>query len=365
MGAQAGRLCDSGVDSCHRVTSGSWMREESFAYSSIPGKRAGILVDRSTDASGSHKADALGAARVLVYNATAAPGLPMVVECLPPLLFEIAGWAADTPTEVARLCESGKSVNRQLQLVADSLWSSLFKQRWPAFHACLSYQGAQDWRALYRDTLAGRCECTLEVFDREKKLGFAMAAMAARIQYERRLDAYIARYLSASEILPETIPAKEEHRLRFCPESARGRLQPGFPPAGSITLDARVDGTAEAAKAATAFTAYPYRVLEGTQELKVGQGVELQWKMQYGSPFGWWYGHLEALQQDADGKLAKATITFRHFPSTSRWYRLEVRFGDAEQRPCTFGGYTGGIRAVSEVETKHWMKFFPSDPVVF
>ena len=33
---------------------------------------------------------------------------------------------------------------------------------------------------------------------------------------------------------------------------------------------------------------YPYRVLEGLEGLEVGRNVELQWKMQEGSPFGWW-----------------------------------------------------------------------------
>ena len=42
-------------------------------------------------------------------------------------------------------------------------------------------------------------------------------------------------------------------------------------------------------------------VLEGIPELKVGQGVELQWKMQQGSPFGWWFGTVESLERDAGG----------------------------------------------------------------
>lgn len=56
---------------------------------------------------------------------------------------------------------------------------------------------------------------------------------------------------------------------------------------------------------------YPYRVLEGFSELRIGQGVELQWKMQFGSPFGWWFGHLEELHIDPDRKTALATVTFR------------------------------------------------------
>lgn len=58
----------------------------------------------------------------------------------------------------------------------------------------------EEWQQLYRETLFGRLECTLEVFDREKKLGFAMAAMAARVQFEMATGGYVARYLSASEV---------------------------------------------------------------------------------------------------------------------------------------------------------------------
>lgn len=328
MGAQAGRFCK---------TSATW---------------------------GNEALEAIGT-RQAAQAAPQLPDLPLLVECLPPLFFEIAGYAAEKPQDLANLCMSARGVTLQLELVVDSLWGSLFERRWPAFHESLRYSGARDWKSLYHDTMSGRCEVTLEVFDREKKLGFAMAAMAARIQYEARLDSYIARYLSASEILPETILATEEHRLRFCPESARNRLRPGYPLASSTIGDARVESNTEHAKAAACSPSYPYRVLEGFQDLEVGKGVELQWKMQYGSPFGWWFGHLEALHRDPDGKRATATITFRHFPSTSRWYRLEVRFGDSEMHPCSFGGYTGGIRASTEAESKHWMRFFPKELVVF
>lgn len=68
-----------------------------------------------------------------------------------------------------------------------------------------------------KETVTGKCECTLEVFDREKKIGFAMAAMAARVTFDAGAGGsgggYIARYLSASEVRPEIIPFEEGHRL--------------------------------------------------------------------------------------------------------------------------------------------------------
>ncbi|CAK0792841.1 unnamed protein product [Prorocentrum cordatum] len=237
---------------------------------------------------------------------------------------------------------SARFVNIQMRPVANSIWKDLYAHKWPAFHDCLNYQGLQDWCHLYRETLNGRLECTLEVFDREKKLGFAMAAMPARLQYEARSYAYVARYLSACEVPPEKIPACERHRLRFCPESARGQLLGGHPHA-SQDGDAKVDAPCDKAAADPGMNFYPYRVLQGIEGLEVGTGVELQWRtMQEGSPFGWWYGQLDALTRVGDG-LARATITFRHFPASSRWYRLEVVFGDSKMRECSFGGYTGGI----------------------
>jgi hypothetical protein len=290
-------------------------------------------------------------------------GLTKVAECCQPLLFEIVGFLAESPKDFAFLCGmSARFMAMQMRPVTNFIWKDMYAQRWPAFHECMQFKGIQDWCNLYRETLNGRMECTLEVFDREKKLGFAMAAMPARIQYEARCDCYVARYLSASEVPPEKIPSREEHRLRFCPESVRSQLLHGY----SLS-DAKVDDPHDKIAQSLCNSNmhfYPYRVLQGFEGLQVGAGVELQWKMQEGSPFGWWYGQLDALTELGDG-LAQAIITFRHFPSTSRWYRLGVVFGDSNMRDCAFGGYTGGIRSVSEAEKKQCMKFFPKEPVVF
>jgi len=94
----------------------------------------------------------------------------------------------------------------------------------------------------------------------------------------------------------------------------------------------------------------------------LGKGVELQWKMQAGSPFGWWYGVLESLRIHGDGLTATAKLTFRHFPLGSRWYELDVVFGDNKIRPGAIGGYTGGIRGVTDEENLRWMVFFRNAP---
>lgn len=308
-------------------------------------------------------------------------GFTNVVEACPPLLLEIAAFAVTTPQELFALALSNRCVADLIELAGEALWSQMYLQRWPAFHDCLKFKGASGWARLYAETYAGCLETTLEIYDREKKLGFAMSAMAARVQYDASRKSYVARYLSASEVQPEIVPEEENYRLRFCPVSARERLKPGFP-LPSESDDARMElrelsilniddlsptnSERSAMKLDTVPEAYPYRVLEGVpQGLAVGQGVELQWKMQFGSPFGWWFGTLESLHISPDGKLASASIVFPHFPSTSRWYRLRVQFGDEHMRPCAFGGFTGGIRPTDEDEHKQWMLFFPKELVVF
>mmetsp|Transcript_68648 Transcript_68648/g.125208 ORF Transcript_68648/g.125208 Transcript_68648/m.125208 type:complete len:381 (+) Transcript_68648:81-1223(+) len=314
-----------------------------------------------------------------------------VAECLSVILGEIGAFLAGSatpsmpqggsPQDLVRIfCLSARFVRMEAAFAMNGLWEQAYRTRWPAFHQAVSFHSEkQDWHSVYRETQMGRCECTLEVFDREKKPGFAMAAMPAQVQFKAKLNGYIARYISASPVRPELIPLSESHRIRFCPHSARERLlpfgvflSPGL--TSTTSRDARVSESVCAANIQGVFQGertstsdYPYRVLEGNEGLKIGKGVELQWKMQEHSPFGWWYGELESLRTEHHhqyGKLAVATITFNHFPKNSLWYRIDVPFGDGQMHPCTFGGTTGGIRAVSAEEDKMWQKFFPKELVV-
>jgi len=226
--------------------------------------------------------------------------------------------------------------------------------RWPAFHVALLFKKEANWQHLYKDMLRGNTACLLEIHDRQKKIGFAMSVMPATVVYEQKLDSYVASYLSANSIPPEVISCSEEHRLRFCPASVCDRLQPG------ITLPAHaLPGQVQEAED------YPNKVLQGIDGLEVGAAVELQWKMQERSPFGWWLGKLEALQVGADSRTAQATVIFTHFCPLSRWHRLSVRVGSGEMLPCHFGGFTGGLRAVSPHEAKEWARFFPKDVITF
>lgn len=73
-------------------------------------------------------------------------------------------------------------------------------RKWPAFAECLRFRGATDWKRIFRDTWHGRCEMMLEVLDREKKLGFKMAAMPAMVRVDAPSRSYVATYPSAAQV---------------------------------------------------------------------------------------------------------------------------------------------------------------------
>lgn len=256
------------------------------------------------------------------------------------------------PVDMVRTFVLGsKSIAEHSWQIRTAKWEAMFRDRWPAFFQCLRYEGrAQavlDWELTYQQMVEGKKEEVLEVFDREKKIGFSMSCMIAKVSWESKTQSYMASYVSASHVLPERISYDESNRLRFCPASAAAQLQPELAPP-------------------TALEIYPYRVLQGLEGLRVGASVELQWKMQMGSPFGWWYGVVEQMERNCGEEgTAAVTITFRHFPANSRWYRLRVVVGDGVMRRCAIGGYHGGIRAVTPEEDKQWKLFFPKETIMF
>jgi len=266
-----------------------------------------------------------------------------------PIMSEILSFL-DEPRD---LCHAAAMVSKSIKESSADLqamhWERIYKARWPAFHEAQKHHlevcsAAADWHALYASTLRGKTEFLLEVFEREKKLGFAMSAMMAKVRWEESSKSFIAHYISASLVLPERISLYEGYRLRYCPASVRKELKPELSDGQDM---------------------YCYRVLSSLPDLKKGQAVELQWRMQMGSPFGWWYGTVEAVDRHSDGVNVTVTLVFRHFPSTSRWHRLQIMVGDGKLQSSTIGGYHGGLRLVSEEEDKRWMRMFPKEPVIF
>jgi len=270
-----------------------------------------------------------------------------------PVLLLIAEFLASSPRDVSRFCnQTSTGMVMSIGLTYDTMWSELFLERWPAFHACLLTGGRimQEWRKLYERMLKGNLICVLEVFDREKKLGFAMSAMPAKVWYTVDRDCYIAKYISGMDVQEELIPHREGYRLRSCPSSVVDQL-----------CASKVLATCSSPNDELSHTKYPYSVLSGTEDLAVDQGVELQWKMQPRSPFGWWHGHLESLHHCEYSSCSIATIVFAHFEPSSRYHRMQVRLGNGKMHEGSIGGFTGGMRPTSAEEELQWMLFFPRE----
>lgn len=231
-------------------------------------------------------------------------------------------------------------------------WEVMFGSRWPAMHCALSFARTRDWRRAFVETSRGSRSCLLEVFDRERKLGFAMSAHPAVCRWDQRRQAYVAKYLSVSDVPEEYIPYHDgQRRLRFCPPSAQAGItcpySGGIDPFRVLPLDPKA--------------------LEELQEaFAQGQGIELQWKMRAGGPFGWWYAEVEAIE--ARGSSFYATLLFRHFPESSPWYRLLVPISITSPEPCAIGGFCGGIRRCTDEEQVMWRRYLhahaPSAPRV-
>eukprot|EP00929_Paragymnodinium_shiwhaense_P034701 TRINITY_DN18849_c0_g1_i1.p1 TRINITY_DN18849_c0_g1~~TRINITY_DN18849_c0_g1_i1.p1 ORF type:complete len:320 (-),score=89.02 TRINITY_DN18849_c0_g1_i1:539-1498(-) len=251
-----------------------------------------------------------------------------------------------TPSELVNLSMTSRSVGQQLALEKHPKWEELFQRRFAVLHESMKHMGAGDWRRVYKLTIEGSCACLVEVFHRQKHQAFALTAQAAWVRWDAKAACYSAKYLSAQPTEAEAIPAAEASRLRFCPLAVRDALRPGKMP------------TPAERQAPDPVFPYPYRVLPGVDEsLEVGGGVEVQFKMQKDSPFGWWYGRLESLNQDAAGNIATATVAFDQFPEDSCWRQMHVEFGDGKLRSNDLGGFVGGIRACNAKEKSHWQSF--------
>jgi len=274
----------------------------------------------------------------------------MIMECMPFLLSNIGVYLADDARDVAHFIKLDRSTSALN--ADDEFWQDICCLKWPAFYECLCFKGANKWQSLCKEAWAGRLECTLEVYNKKFCEGTPMVAIPARIRYDARCKAYIAHKMIAKRAPPERIPEAEQHRMRFCPFSVRQRLEPNtmqLCPMSETGMGATADSKA-----------YPYRVLEGICGLKVGEEVELQWKVQQEAPFVWRHAHLEALQKGHDGEHT-AILVFKEFDKDALQYRSEVQFGDSKMRPCTIGGFSGGLRPVSKDEAERWSLFFPQE----
>ncbi|CAK9078009.1 unnamed protein product [Durusdinium trenchii] len=299
-----------------------------------------------------------------------------------PIMGNILGFLEE-PADVARLCYFTSRCLRQSSApLCGPQWEQMYIDRWPALYQAQKYLSGLshldvDWKSMYRHTLAGQFEALLEVYDREKKLGFAMSCMLAKVTWDAQINCYIASYVSASQaktmgslfmscqVVPERIPYHEGYRLRFCPPSARELLKPELVPPQASELPPGTGPTQRTRRVAQGWcmnlgsrsgegmTKYAYRASRLVETLL--------WFTLLERVRGGW----QALERDAGGSRARVTMIFDHFPSTSRWRRLQIVVGDGVVRQCAIGGWHGGVRAVTEAEKREWAKFFPKEPVIF
>lgn len=270
--------------------------------------------------------------------------LMSIAEMTQPLLFNIIEFLADSPWDAVTLCRlTSFSMAATATPFVNRVWSTFFFRKWPAMYECMRFHGVACWQSLYRDTKRGKTECVLEVYHRAKKRGFIMSAMAAVVSYDSTKNAYLAKYISRRNVVPELIPLSEENRLRFVPAFARKLLPEPDGPSTAVS------------------TSYLYRILEGTNGKPCpGFAVEVQWMMQAGSPFGWWYAEIESVQHDQRGNPIEASLIFKQFEPHSPWYRMQAPLGGAERHPCSLGGWLGGLHVLSPEEKKRWLTFLPA-----
>eukprot|EP00439_Symbiodinium_sp_Y106_P017904 s5551_g2.t1 len=115
------------------------------------------------------------------------------------------------PVDMVRTFVLGsKSIAEHSWQIRTAKWEAMFRDRWPAFFECLRYEGraqavldswhglvtsrrrsvaymqAADWELTYQQMVEGKKEEVLEVFDREKKIGFSMSCMIAKVTWETK-----------------------------------------------------------------------------------------------------------------------------------------------------------------------------------
>lgn len=271
-----------------------------------------------------------------------------------PLLISVVDFLLE-PREFVRVCGLASStLAARCRLSTHPHWEAMYRRRWPTFYEAMLHMGVKDWRMVLKLTFLGRCSSILEVFHRQHHRAFARAVVTAWVSWEATAGCYMAKYLGGAEGSVEQIPEEEAvWRLRFCPAPVRGILRPGrMPSPEEIQLEELMESDPMCRVAATP---YPFRVLKGVDAtLAVGQGVELQWKMQEDGPFGWWYGRLEEIHLKDDGRSVIVTILFEQFAKDSPWHRQVVEVGDGKMRLAAVGGYTGGLRGCTVKDQQQW-----------
>eukprot|EP01116_Phalansterium_solitarium_P024995 TRINITY_DN9357_c0_g1_i1.p1 TRINITY_DN9357_c0_g1~~TRINITY_DN9357_c0_g1_i1.p1 ORF type:complete len:362 (-),score=56.93 TRINITY_DN9357_c0_g1_i1:275-1360(-) len=288
---------------------------------------------------------------------------PFRLQELPLELVDRIAQFLDKPRDLAAF---GATCHQYYELaLGQELWSGLYAVRFPVFHAaifreiCLNdsvdepdilpgdcsprwepprrlIDTRKSWRTLYQETLSGTLVIVLHIYNRDLQIGFLRSYFDALVSYTG--GQYFVQYF------PHLVHAHEP-RVEYIAEDLLARRTRIVP------LDLR--------------THCPYTVYRppATQQLKIGDVVELQWRKQADGAFGWWYGKVNGFD-DEDG-VPVVRILFDQFPTASAWFLLRVPPNLTIPWPISASGFVGGIRKLLPAEHAEMIAHISNEPNLF
>ncbi|KAI4304765.1 hypothetical protein MLD38_040236 [Melastoma candidum] len=200
-----------------------------------------------------------------------------------------------------------------------------------------SYVPSDTMMSWYVALETGKFWFPAQVYNRENgHAGFMLSCYDAQLCYDSKTDTFQARYppLGRSEAATESgIPWD---RVRAPPVNT--------PP-------------------------HDLHVSDCLQDLRPGDNIEIQWKLNQEFPYGWWYGvigHQESCDQNSSfcrcPESDAVVLEFNQFPQGSEWWGMTLdRRNHREAGNNTYGFY-GGIRKLqNEKEISTWKQHWPSE----
>eukprot|EP01121_Diplochlamys_sp_Union-15-3_P018237 TRINITY_DN6604_c0_g1_i1.p1 TRINITY_DN6604_c0_g1~~TRINITY_DN6604_c0_g1_i1.p1 ORF type:complete len:256 (+),score=28.44 TRINITY_DN6604_c0_g1_i1:118-885(+) len=242
----------------------------------------------------------------------------------------MASLIEELPTEIVitillhlspqQIVKFGQTMKYAYEIANSSpLWAEVYKTWFPKFfnlHSAAEVS-SNHWRMLFLDVYLGKTGHRVQVINREDRVGYYMSCFTGEAKYMKEQDSFQVTFPT----VPPVVEIVKEEKLRPLPLEIR-----------------ELDPT-------------ELYIPRNPTRIKVGESVELQWKRQHDAPFGWWYGVVERIEGD------DLWLVFKHFKSTSPWYRIilkQGRVGSQIIQSYTAGGYLGNVRKLNDIETRKW-----------
>ncbi|XP_057825804.2 F-box protein At2g26850 isoform X1 [Cryptomeria japonica] len=250
-----------------------------------------------------------------------------------------------SPYHLCQLAQTSKDLRKRCR--RDEIWEPLYKERWGKIAGMNAFDL---WRRLLfqRDSwilesklikavpvirpnevfvnLYWQLECGEfwfpgQVFRQQGHAGFE-ACYDAILEYDRNSDTFRARYLSRSA--SNIVNGISWERIRK-------------PPVMTSPSELYIPDV--------------------LNELRPGDHIEIQWRMNQNWPYEWWYaivGHADnciSENQNCSCHLDEMFwIEFRQYPVGSTWRRFQIRRNRATEVGSASDGFYGGIRKLTNME---------------